>query len=284
MPELDNLFTAGSNKTTGVEATTDAKATLEDVLPSEESGLEQNQVEETPNVEVEPPVQTETAGESTQDEVDYKALYESTKLDKERIEKQHRDNQSYNDRRFNELQQEFSKFKEAKEQPKEKEYTQEELNDLQYSDPKEWFRLMAADLGYTQQPQQQAAPQANQLAIDEGVQRSLHEDYDDVVNNLLAVKAYHPEIIAKIQASPNKAKAAYEEGKKLQEASTNQVDAEALKEKLRAEILKEMEEGNNNTRTGLRKVPSSAPVKASATTKSKDTMSGLFRAGKGGRR
>ena len=137
MPELDTLFTAGTNKTTGVEATTDAQATLEDVLPSEESGLEQTQVEETPNVEVEPLAKAETAGESTQDEVDYKALYESTKLDKERIEKQHRDNQSYNDRRFNELQQQLDNSKKVEEQPKEKEYTKEELNDLQFSDSEE---------------------------------------------------------------------------------------------------------------------------------------------------
>jgi len=283
MPELDDLFTAGSNKTTGVEATTDAQATLEDVLPSEESGLEQTQVEETPNVEVESSAQTETAGESTQDEVDYKALYESTRLDKERIEKQHRDNQSYNDRRYNELQQQLDSFKKAEEQPKEKEYTQEELSDLQYSNPEEWFKVMAGKLGYTE-PQQPAAPQNNQLAIDEGVQRAMHEDYDDVISNLLKVQAYHPEVIAKIQAAPNRAKAAYQEGKKLQEANTNPVDAEALKAKLREEILKEMEEGKTNNRTNLRKVPSSAPVKPSSTTKSKDSMSGMFRAGKGGRR
>ena len=284
MPELDDLFTAGTNKTTGVEATTDAQATLEDVLPSEESGLEQTQVEETPNTEVQPEVTQEVAGESTQDEVDYKALYESMKLDKERIEKQHRDNQSYNDRRFNELQQEFNKFKEVKEQPKEKEYTQEELSDLQYSNPEEWFKVMAGKLGYTE-PQKQAAPQNNQLAIDEGVQRAMHDDYDDVINNLLKVQAYHPEVIAKIQAAPNRAKAAYEEGKKLQEANTNPVDAEALEKQIREKILKEMEEGKvNNNRTGLRKVPSSAPVKASGTTKSKDALSGLFKAGKGGRR
>lgn len=280
MPELDDLFTAGTNKTTGVEATTDAQATLEDVLPSEESGLEQNQVEETPNVET----QVETEGESTQEEVDYKALYEAEKLAKDRVEKQHRDNQSYNDRRFNELKQEFDSFKKVEEQPKEKEYTQEELSDLQYSDPKEWFRLMAKDLGYTQQPEQQAPQGNNQLAIDEGVQRALNTDYDDVINNLLKVQAYHPEIIAKIQASPNRAKAAYEEGKKLQEANTGQVDAEALEAQLRAKILKEMEEGNNNNRTGLRKVPSSAPVKTSAATKSSNELSGLFKAGKGGRR
>jgi len=284
MPELDGLFNAGSNKTTGVEATTDATATLADVLPSEESGLEQTQVEETPNVEVEPLVQAETEGESTQEPVDYKSLYESEKLKKEGVEKQHRDNQSYNDRRFNDLKQEFDTFKDVKEQPKEKEYTQEELSDLQYSDPKEWFRLMAADLGYTQQSQQ-SQPQGNQqLAIDEGVQRAMNTDYDDVISNLLKVQAYHPEVIARIQEAPNRAKAAYEEGKKLQEANTNPVDAEALEAQLRVKILKELEEGKNKSTTNLRKIPSSAPVKASSTTKGKDTMSGLFKAGKGGRR
>ena len=260
MPELDTLFTAGTNKTTGVEATTDAQATLEDVLPSEESGLEQTQVEETPNVEVEPLAKAETAGESTQDEVDYKALYESTKLDKERIEKQHRDNQSYNDRRFNELQQQLDNSKKVEEQPKEKEYTKEELNDLQFSDSEEWLRIVAGRIGFV--PQQQAAPQANQLAIDEAVQRSHHDDYDEVVNKLLAVKSYlPPEVLAKIQASPNRAKAAYEEGKKLQEANTNPVDAEALEKQIREKILKEMEEGNNNNRTGLRKSKSSLKKK-----------------------
>jgi hypothetical protein len=267
MPEsLEDLFTAGA---TGAESTVDAQATpeVETVIP------EQNEVSDI--VESEVPEQSSTE-EATQDEPNYKELYEAEQKERENLEKRHRDLQSYNDTRFNQLQEQInSSSKKVEEEPKQKELSKEELQDLMYEDPMKAFEYMQS-LKNPEATQQGISQEQINLQVQEGVQREQHEDYDDVISALKAVASFHPEIIEKINSSTNKAKTAYEEGKKLQNLSQPQGDLEAIKAQLREEIMNEM--NNKKTKATLRGVPSSAASVQSS--KPSQSFDGLFTAGK----
>jgi hypothetical protein len=268
MPEsLEDLFTAG---TTGAESTADAQATqeIDNEIP------EQNEISDIVDNEV--PEQSE-AEESTQDEPNYRELYEASLKEKETLEKRHRDLQSYNDTRFNQLQEQInSASRPVEKEEKQKELSKEELQDLMYEDPMKAFEYMQS-LKQTSEPSDPAySKEQLQLEIQEGVQREQHEDYDEVISRLKSVASYHPEIIEKINNSTNKAKTAYEEGKKLQNASQPQGDLEAIKAQLREEIMNELNE--NKTRPTLRGVPASAV--SSKTSKPSQSFNSLFDAGR----
>lgn len=266
MPEsLDNLFSAGD--TQGAESTVDATATQEIDVTTEVDEISQDIVtSET----VEP-----TAEETIQDEPDYKSMFEEEQKKREGVEKQHRDYQSFRDSEFNRLQKQMAEQAtpevKAEETPK---LSKEELQDLMYEDPMKAYEYMAK---ITQPQQQQAmSPEDIQVHVQEGVQREQHDDYDAIIENLRSVASYHPEIIKKINESTNKAKTAYEEGKKLQSLSQPQGDIEALKAQLREELLEEMKT-NNKSRPTLRNVPASKQGKAATVDRS---FNSLFTAGR----
>jgi hypothetical protein len=264
--EFDGLF----DSPLGAEATAeDATATSLDGANTEEilnddmdESIQEPNAQEDSDHE-----QAESDPEPESKEIDWKAKYE------EEAELR-RKNQSYADSRYNELDKKINQMMQGqtqkKEAPPEKEYTKEELADLMYSDPEAAIKYVTS-----KNKPQQGNPANNQLQIDQAVQRGLHSDYDEVIASLEKVAAFRPEIIEKIQSSPNRALAAYEEGKKLQEQVKMTEDPEAFEKQLREKILKELEEDNRTkSKPNLRNVPSSPRTKSKV--KKKDPLAGLF--------
>ncbi len=281
---FENLFNppqAGQESTQPL----DAKATQEiepensttDLLPNEQ---EANRIElpETSNQDLseeQPHVADDTA--PNENSMAYwKQQADQLKADLERTQKQKSDYQSYTDKRINELQKEFSQ-KPAEQKPEVKQYSKEELNDIFYDNPADAMEIFAKQL------MGQQAPQQNQMDIDlkiqEGVMRNLHDDYDDVVSQVQNAIAYNPEILQTIQQASNKAKAAYEQGKKLQAALKIQQDPEAFE----AELRKKWEAENNGNQTqnkpsSIRSIPSSSPNPRTQVRKptGKESFSSMF--------
>jgi hypothetical protein len=266
--DLDGLFDSQIGAETTAEdatATSEIEGTEEinDIVETEVEHVEEHA--ETEQVETEQ-VETET---EQPDETDWKAKYEEA-------EELRRKNQSYSDSKHNELEKKFNEFiangSQQQAAPKQEEaMSKEQLQDLMYEDPMKAFQYMQGQV----QPQNSQADM--EIQIQQGVQRSLHADYDDVIDNLKKVSAYHPELVEQIQTSNNKAQTAYEVGLKLQNLARMKEDPVAFEEQLRQKILKEMEEGNDETTTrpNLRKVPSSPRGNVSKT-KTKDTLDGMF--------
>jgi hypothetical protein len=147
-------------------------------------------------------------------------------------QKQRSDDQSYFQHQINELRAENEALKAVKEEkPPVKELTDEEINDLYYENPAEAMRLMQA----------QAQPQVNQkLLIQEGVQRALHNDYDDVIGFVQKQATLNPQLEQEIMNSPDPAKVAYEKGLELRKALEIQTDPKKYEAELRAKIEAEL--------------------------------------------
>lgn len=276
MSDLDNLFTAGQSA--GVDTTTtDATATLEPEKPQEE--VVPNTEDAGQNITSNSMASEEPAKESTDEEPDYKAMFEAKNTEFESLTKQHRDYQSFHDSKFNDLEKKVNDFQNPP-KPEEPPLTEDEINDLYLDNPaKAMQKVMEMQMKSIQPQQQQITPEQMDLQIQEGVQRDQHDDYDNVINNLKSVASYHPEIIEKINASSNKAKTAYELGKNLQNANQPQADPDAFRNQLREEIIKELEEEKNSNRPSLRGVPSSSTNKSSGKSVSTDPFRTLFTAG-----
>lgn len=292
MQDLNSLFPVGNSNITGTESTetTDATATLETTdAPEEISQLAKPEEDSSQfilgnNLSEETEEKADEPEDEKVEEPDYKALFEAKNDEFDKLTKQHRDFQSFNDSKFNELEKKFNDFKQEPAQPVEPELTEQQINDLYYENPAKAMQKVIEMQNKSAQPQQpQITPQDIQLQVQEGVQRDQHEDYDDVINNLKSVASFHPQIIEKINASNNKAKTAYEEGIKLQSANASQADPDAYRTQLREEILKELElDKNTKNRPSLRGVPSSAKSTAN-TAPTERPLEDLFQAGKRGK-
>jgi hypothetical protein len=266
MPDDDNrmegLF---DDPPAGAETTADATATPMVADTTEEEILHDEVID---------PIENEEIDESVQDEVtelDYEAMYNTRDAEFKALEKRHTDFQSFNDSRINELDKRLNAMSQAPAEPKPEAMTKEQLQDMMYDDPQKAFTYMQQQAGPAQQG---FSAEQMQVEIAQGVQRSLHDDYDQVINSLKAVAAFHPEIVEKIQTSNNKALTAYQEGVKLQKVAAMTADPEAFEKQLREKILNEQEEGNETSTPNLRNVPSSAPNRAKKPTKQR--LKGLF--------
>lgn len=283
MQDFNDLFpTTGSSNITGTESTetTDATATLETTdAPEEISQLVEINKESEFALNPDAVEQVEET-KKDDEELDYKAMFEAKNDEFDKLTKQHRDFQSFNDSKFNELEKKFNDFSKEPEQPVEPEMSEQEINDLYYENPaKAMQKVMEMQMKSNVPQQEQLTPDQIQIHIQEGVQRDQHEDYDAVISNLKGVASYHPQIIEKINASTNKAKTAYELGKELQSASLSQADPDAYRTQLREEIMKEMEQDKQSkNQPSLRGVPSSSASTAN-TAPTEQPLEGLFTAG-----
>ena len=82
----------------------------------------------------------------------------------------------------------------------------------------------------------------------------LLDDFDEMVNLADDAAKYNPKIMEEVMAAPDRAKAAYAMGKKISESQTRETDPVAYREKIRQEVLAEMEGKKTNPKT-LHKVP-----------------------------
>lgn len=262
----------------------DATATQNEELSTEETNpLPQDQEQLQPEAsEVSTETTVETAKEEQVEEVestpevDYKHEYENA-------EKRRRDLQSHYDSQINELKKEIASMKQdpQPEQPKKPEINKDEFNDKFFDDPMAALEMFAQQfVGQQQQPQMN--PQDLKLQIQEEAQRSLHDDFDAVLSIAQKAAMVDPELVARIQQSPNPALTAYQEGKKLEKAYKIQQDPEAYE----AELRKKWEEENkpkNDNPGGLRKIPNSAPnPRTVVKTKSdKESFNAMFGGKKG---
>ena len=190
--------------------------------------------------------------EETEDQ-DQEQTSETTESIDERLaslEKQRADQQSYFMNQINELNSELKEFKEPKEEPV-KSMSDEELNDLFYENPAEAMRVMNA--------RNAPNPVNQQVAIQEGVQRALHADYDDVINVVKQQATLNPQLEQEIMNSPDPAKTAYEKGQALRKAQQIQIDPAKFEADLRAKILAETSSNKTNMPTRVGGVRSTAP-------------------------
>jgi len=221
-----------------------------------------NQVEQVlePVAETLPEENSEEAEETGEEEVNWEEKHNSLQAKYDSLDKQKRDNQSYNDGRFAELERKINEGSAPKvEATPPKEYTKEELSDMQYEDPDKYFKVMT-----DRQVQQQ--PQSNEMDIETkinvGVERGLHDDFDDMMAIAEKASLTQPQLVQEVIDSPNRAKAVYAIGKRISEAQEQTVDPVAYKEKIRQEILNELNGKKANPKT-LHKVPGArAPVKS----------------------
>lgn len=188
----------------------------------------------------------------------------------EASEKQRRDLQSYTDKRFAELEKKFGQFNQKTQEPKvvEKELNRDEFNDLFLDDP--FSALEKYSQTKLNKLNQAPDPQSINTLVMEGVQRSLHDDYDEVISQLTEAAAFNPSLIQEVQSASNPAKKAYELGKNLQKSLQIQKDPAAYEAELRAKWEAELKQTNTNSKRSLRNIPSTSPTKASTPSVSKD--------------
>jgi hypothetical protein len=242
----------------------DAPATLDDGDVSlDNSSVDDSALTNEANLMEEPPVQ-DLGDDTPADEVNWEEKFNALQNEYDKLDKQKRDYQSHNDSRFAELQRQINEnsTKRAEETPA-KEYTKEELSDLQYDDPDAYFAEMMKRQGLQQpQPQNQQSQIDIETRINLGVERALHDDYDAMLKLAEDAAKYRPELMQEVANSTNRAKAAYEIGKRIKETQEQALDPVAYKEKIRQEILAEQGENKPNPKT-LHKVPGARTPKQS---------------------
>jgi len=81
------------------------------------------------------------------------------------------------------------------------------------------------------------------LALSEEVARDKYADYDELIDGVFKpAAAKNPELIQALYKAPDPAKYAYKQAKRMKlESEEGELDVDKLKEKLRAELLAEME-------------------------------------------
>ena len=236
----------------------DATATLDD-----SSSLVNQQVEEPLDAPVDelPEEDPVANGDDQEGEPeDWEGKYKALETKYESLDKQKRDNQSFNDQRFAEIEKRLAaNAVPVPEEVPEKELTKEELSDLQYDDPDAYFDYMVDKRAAKQQA---ANPQPTQQDINSqvqfGVERSLHSDFDEMFKVADEAAKLNPALVQECLQAENPARAAYELGQRISEAKGQTIDPAAYKEKIRQEILAEMEGAtpNQNSKKTLHKVPS----------------------------
>jgi hypothetical protein len=271
--DFSEMFNHKAGQNTVVE---DAPATFENEVEEPEVNTVEETTQEDEVLEVE-------GDESQQEEQNQQeAVKENTleywKKKAEASEKQRRDLQSYTDKRIADIEKRLSAPQQPVQQqapkPAEKQMTPEEFNDLFLDNPFEAVQKFAEMKLGNATPDQSAI----QMQIMEGVQRSLHDDYDDVMNQVKNAVAFNPQLLQEIQSSVNPAKKAYELGKNLQASLQIQKDPAKYEAELRAKWEAEQEQINPK-RGGLRKVPSTSPTKPNTPVAKKSEaveFSGMF--------
>lgn len=272
--DFDELFDA--NKPKKKESPMDVKATqkkADDVFDEQE---EKETVEETEASEVKEDTQVEEQEDSKPDE----NSVEFWKKKAEAAEKQKRDQQSYNDQRYNTLEKSFNEFKQSiqtqqQQPPKQEipEMSKEDLQDLIYEDPEKAMIYVAQKNGLiNSQPQQ---PVNMQLAVQEQVVRALNPDFDDVIEKFQEAVNLNPMILQEVKNAPNPVQAAYDKGKQILQAQDKPVDMETLKAEIRAELEEELNI-KNSSRQSLRKVPGSPGVSGKKSVKRETVIDDFF--------
>ena len=242
---------------------------------SEDTHTDDTQMIESENVneQIEPQEEINETSEvvENQDEPQENVADEDINKRLESLEKQRADQQSYYMHQINELNAKLAEATKVNEEPPVKQMTDEEINDLYYENPAEAMRIMQAQM-QTQQPQ------VNQnLLIQEGVQRALHTDYDEVIGIVQKQATLNPKLEQEIMSSPDPAKMAYEKGLEMKKALLIQTDPEKYEAELRAKIESELASKQPMpTRVGA--VRSTAPSvgKASQNDHGKTTFDKMF--------
>lgn len=275
--DLADLF--DTNKPKKKDSPMDARATqkkAEEVFDEQE---ENETVEETETSEAEGS-QVEEQEDSKPDE----NSVEFWKKKAEAAEKQKRDQQSYNDQRYNSLEKSFNEMKEllvnqqSQPRPEQKqelpEMSKEDLQDLIYEDPEKAMIYVAQKNGLiNNQPQQ---PQINiQYAVQEQVARALNPDFDQAIEKFNEAIQLNPMILQEVQKSPNPVQAAYEKGKQILQAQKDPINREDLEAKIRAELEEEFK-AKGLTRQSLRKVPASPGASGSKSVKQVTEIGDFF--------
>ena len=283
MPELETTEAAGPTEgllsnmfgqQSGSHNSEDATATPDplDTIPLQADPVE---------LEEEVIIPVDTVDESQTEEIDpedFEALFKAEQAKNEAHEKRSKDFQSFNDSRFNALDKRLNEMGNPApiEKPAEevKEYSNQELADLVYDDIEAAMLYVAKKNGMA--PNQTTQQPANiQMDIQQGVQRALNPDYDEVVD-LLSNTRLDTQIIQDIQNAADPAKAAYDYGKKMQANLLIAKDPEAYKNKLRLEWEAEKaDEKQPQRRQGLHGVPAAQTAQTQKKKGLVGTTSGL---------
>lgn len=223
-----------------IPETTDSAPVVENevFMDSNDTHTDDTQMNESETVNEYPETQEETNVETqevdeTQETQEESNIDPTTDLEKRlaSLEKQRADQQGYYMGQINDLNAKITELTAEKAEPPAKKMTDDEINDLYYENPAEAMRIMQA----------QAQPQVNtQIQIQEGVQRALHSDYDEVIGIVYKQATLNPTLEQEILSSPDPAKMAYEKGLEFQKALQIQTDPKAYEAELRAKIESEL--------------------------------------------
>jgi len=157
-------------------------------------------------------------------------------------EKQRRDNQSFMQHQLNDARMQLEAKKQADVEAAKPVITDEEINDLYLEDP---VKATAA-FNQREATKQTASTKAVDMdfQIQLGVAKALHPDFAEVVAVVERAIVADPSIEAELYATGNPVEAAYQKGVSMRSAHEINTNPEAYREKVRKELLQEIEDKN----------------------------------------